>query len=83
MITQPSKKQRKQNEKQVRRPCQKTKKLWNMNVTVISIINGAFGTDPKGLISGLEELEIGRRAEIIQATALLRSAGILSRVLEI
>ena len=34
-----------------------------MKVTVIPILIGALGTIPKGLISGVEELEIGRRAK--------------------
>ena len=36
----------------------------------------------KGLVSGLEQLEIGERAEKIQTTVLLRSNRILGRVLE-
>ena len=32
------------------------KKLWNMQVTII----GAFGTVTKGLLKGLEDLEVGR-----------------------
>ena len=53
-----------------------------MKVTVIPIVICAFGTNPKGLVKGLEEFEIKRRAEPIQTTALLRSARILRRVLE-
>ena len=37
----------------------KLKKLWNMKVTVISIVIGALGTVTKGLIKGIEDLEIG------------------------
>ena len=58
------------------------KKLWNMQVTIIPIVIGAFGTVTKGLQKGLEDLEVGRRLEIIQTTALLRTAKILRRVLE-
>ena len=58
------------------------KKLWNMMVTIIPIAIGAFGTVTKGLLKGLEDLEVGGRAEITQATALLRTARILRRVLE-
>ena len=36
----------------------------------------------KGLVRGLEELEIGGQAKTIQTTALLRSARILRRVLK-
>ena len=56
------------------------KKLWNMQVTIIQI--GAFGTVTKGLLKGLEDLEVSGRVETIQTTALLRTARILRRVLE-
>ena len=58
------------------------KKLWKMPVTIIPIVIGAFGTVTKGLLKGLEDLEVGGRVETIQTTALLRTAGILRRVLE-
>ena len=58
------------------------KKLWNMQVTIIPIVIGAFGTVTKGLLKGLEDLEVGGRVEIIQTTALLRTDRILRRVLE-
>ena len=45
------------------------KKLWNMRVTIISIVIGAFGTITKGLLKGLEDLEVGGRVETIQTTA--------------
>ena len=54
-----------------------------MRVSVRSIIVGAIGTVPKGLLRGLEELEIGGRIEIIQTTPLIRFARILRRVLKI
>ena len=57
------------------------KKLWNMKVTIIPIVIGAFGTVTKGLLKGLEDLEVGRRVETIQTTA-LRTARILRRVRE-
>ena len=34
------------------------KKLWNMKMTIILIVIGAFGTVTKGLIKELEDLEI-------------------------
>ena len=46
-----------------------SKKIWNMKVTIIPIVIDAFGIVPKGLLKGLEELEIGRRVETIQTTA--------------
>ena len=58
------------------------KKLWNWKVTVISIVIGDFGTVTKGLLKGLEDLEIRGRVETIQITALLKTARILRRVLE-
>ena len=58
------------------------KKLWNMKVTIIPIVIGAFGTVTKELLKGLEDLEVGERVETIQTTALLKMARILRRVLE-
>ena len=37
------------------------KKLWNTQVTIIPIVIGAFGTVTKGLLKGLEDLEVGGR----------------------
>ena len=53
-----------------------------MKVTVIPIAIGALGTVIKGLIQGLEDLNIRGQMETIQTTALLRSARILRRFLE-
>ena len=58
------------------------KKLWNIKVTIIPIVSGAFGTGTKELLKGLEDLEIRGRVETLQATKLLRMARILRRVLE-
>ena len=58
------------------------KKLWNMKVTIIPIVIGAFGMVTKGLLKGLEDLEVGDRVETVQTTALLKTARILRRVLE-
>ena len=58
------------------------KKLWNMKVTIVSIVIGALGTITKRLLKGLEDLEVGGRGETIQTNALLRTARILRRVLE-
>ena len=46
------------------------------------VMIGELGEVSRGLLMGLEELEIEEYAEIIQTTALLRSARILRRVLE-
>ena len=51
-----------------------------MQVTIIPIVFGAFGSVTKGLLKGLEDLEFGGQVETIQTTALLRTARILSRV---
>ena len=55
------------------------KKPWNMKVTIVPIVIGALGTVTKGLLKGLEDMEIGGRVETIQTTALLRT---VRRVLE-
>ena len=51
-------------------------------VTVILIVIGALGTVTKGLLKGLEDLEIRGQVETILTTVLLRSTRILRRVLE-
>ena len=53
-----------------------------MKVTIVPIVIGTFGTITIGLLKGLEDLEVGRRVQIIQMTAWLRTARILRRVLE-
>ena len=53
-----------------------------MKLTVIPITNGKLGTFFKGLVRGLEELEIVGAAKTIQTTELLRLTRILRRVLE-
>ena len=52
-----------------------------MKVTIVPIVIGAFGTISKGLLKGLEDLEVGGRVETIQMTALLRTDKALRRVL--
>ena len=37
-----------------------------MKVTIIPIVIGAFDTVTKGLLKGLEDLEVGDRVETIQ-----------------
>ena len=54
-----------------------------MKVTIVPIVIGTLGTITKGLLKGLEDLEVGGRVETIQTTALLKTARILRRVLEI
>ena len=57
-------------------PARKLKNLWNMKVKVILIVIGTLGTVTKGLVKGLEDLEIRGQVETIQTTALLRSVRI-------
>ena len=45
------------------------KKLWNMKETIVPIVIGAFGSITKGLLKGLEDLEVGGWVETIQMTA--------------
>ena len=40
-------KEKKRKERQVLTPSQRTKKLWNIKVTVITIVIGAVGTIPQ------------------------------------
>ena len=58
------------------------KKLSIMKVTSIPIVIRAFDTVTKGLLKGLEDLEVGERVETIQITSLVRMARILRKVLE-
>ena len=53
-----------------------------MNVAIIQIVMDAFGTVSKGLLKGLEDLEVGGRMKTIQTTALLKTDRILRRFLE-
>ena len=50
-------------------------------MTVIPTEIGVVGTFTKELVGGLEEMEIRGRVATIKTTVLLRSAGILRRVL--
>ena len=51
-------------------------------MTVIPVVIGALETILKGLVNGLEDLEIWGKVETIHPTALLRLARILRRALE-
>ena len=37
-----------------------------MKVTIVPVVNGAFGTITKGLLNGFEDLEVGGQVETIQ-----------------
>ena len=41
------------------------RKIWNLKVTIISIVIVTFSTVTKGLLKGLEDSEVGRRVETI------------------
>ena len=58
------------------------KQLWNMKVTVIPIVIGAFGIATKGFVLELEYLKLTGQMETVQTKALLRSARMLRKVLE-
>ena len=51
-----------------------------MKVTVIPIVVSAPWTIPKGLIKGLEDIEIRGRVKTLQTTTLLRLVRILKSV---
>ena len=51
-------------------------------IIIKPIVIGALGTVTKGLVHGLEEVEIMGRVETVQTIALLRSARIVRRILE-
>ena len=53
-----------------------------MKVTITTIVIAVFGTVTKGLLKGLEDLEVGGRVETIQTTALLKTTRILRSILE-
>ena len=49
------------------------KMLWNMKVTIVPIVIDALGTITKGLLKGLEDLEVGRRVETIQNDSIAKN----------
>ena len=53
-----------------------------MKVMIIPIVISAFGTVTKGLVQGLEDLEIMEWVKTVQTTALLRLTRIQKRVNE-
>ena len=53
-----------------------------MNVTIIPIRIGALSSVTKGLLKGLDDMEVDRWVETIETTVLLRMDRILRRVLE-
>ena len=53
-----------------------------MKLIVILILIGELRIIPKEMVKLLEDLKIRRQVETIQTTALLKSVGILRRVME-
>ena len=45
-----------------------------MKVTTVPIVIGALGTITKGLLKGLEDLEVGRRVETIQNDSIAKNS---------
>ena len=74
--------EREQKERRILGPCWRTKKFWNMNVTMIQVVDNGLGTVPKDLERELEELEIRRIIKTIQTTAFFRLLRVLKRILE-
>ena len=58
------------------------KKTVEHEMTIVPIVMAALGTITKGLLKGLQDLEVGGWVETIQMTALMRTARILRRILE-
>ena len=62
------------------------KKLWNMQVSIIPIVIRAFGTVTKGLLKGLDDLEVGGRVDpsinyiIENGQSTEKSPGVLRRL---
>ena len=49
------------------------KRLWDMKVTIEPIVIGVFGTITKGLLKGLEDLEVYRLLETIQTIYIIEN----------
>ena len=70
-----------QNTRLIPRPCRRSKKSWNMKVTVIPIIVGISGGIPENWEKKRGKLKITERIENILIIALLKSVTILWKVL--
>ena len=55
--------------------------MWHVKLTIIEIVIGALGTDTKGLLKALEDVEIRGGVETILSTELQSLTRILRRVL--
>ena len=76
--------ERKQDEKieKYRDLCRELGRLWEVRCSVVPVVVGALGTIPRRLSSYLALLDINLSVETIQKAAILGTARILRRVLE-
>ena len=58
-------------------------KLWKVKAKVVPIVVGALGTVSKSLNGYLKEIGVSTKIQVIQKSALLGTARILRKVLEI
>ena len=58
-------------------------KLWKVKAKVVPIVVGALGTVSKSLTGYLKEIKVSTKIQVIQKSALLGTARILRKVLEI
>ena len=59
------------------------KKIWNMKATVTPMVIGALGAIPKKLKKGLQDLGIETKIVELQKSAIIHTARILRKVLEV
>ena len=59
------------------------RKLWQVKVKVVPVVVGALGTIPKALEKHLKEIGTSVRVQLLQKAALLGTARILQKTLEI
>ena len=59
------------------------KKIWNMKATVTPVVIGALGAIPKKLKKGLQDLGIETKIVELQKSAVIHTARILRKVLEV
>ena len=59
------------------------KRIWKSRTKVVPVVVGAFGSVSKKLAGHLKQIGIKNRTRMMQKSALLRSAHILRKVLEV
>jgi hypothetical protein len=77
--------ERKEDEKieKYRDLCRELKRLWGVRCSVVPVVVGALGTIPRRLTSYLALLDINLSVETIQKSAILGTARIVRKVLEV